>query len=107
LDHISAIETPKRVSTVAIGGINASNIQRVLYQSRGTFRSLDGVAVVSAIMGAKNPTESALQLRSLLKEPPKFHVELKSEDKFREVPQLLAKVPSIVRNLRELGPLSQ
>ena len=57
----------QQVKAVAIGGINASNVQRVLYQSKATPKGLDGVAVVSGIIAAKDPKGSAAQLRTLMK----------------------------------------
>lgn len=41
--------------TVCIGGINADNIIPVLSQCRSPSKSLDGVAIVSAIMAASDP----------------------------------------------------
>lgn len=56
------------VPTVCIGGVNTSNARRVVFQ--GGFdgrdgenaKALDGVAVVSAIMGAANPGAAAAAL---------------------------------------------
>lgn len=45
-----------RLPTVGIGGINADNASRVIDAGA------DGIAVVSAILRAKNPTEAARQL---------------------------------------------
>jgi thiamine-phosphate diphosphorylase/hydroxyethylthiazole kinase len=56
-----------KLSTVCIGGINASNAQRVLYQTKSLHRQLDGVAVVSAIIGAEDPTTMAKELLLLVK----------------------------------------
>lgn len=47
--------------TVAIGGINIHTMQEVL--DCGT----DGIAVVSAIMGADNPEQSARELREIIR----------------------------------------
>ena len=57
LQDLATIEP--QVKTVAIGGINASNVQRVLFQSRATAKGLDGVAVVSGIIGAEDPKAAA------------------------------------------------
>ncbi|KAF2763560.1 Hydroxyethylthiazole kinase [Pseudovirgaria hyperparasitica] len=70
LTEIAAISD--NVATVCIGGINASNIQRVLYQSQSRLNSLDGVAVVSAIMASSDPTGAARTLRSLIATQPLF-----------------------------------
>jgi thiamine-phosphate diphosphorylase / hydroxyethylthiazole kinase len=54
--------------SVAIGGINSSNVQRVLHQtSVSQEASLNGVAVVSAIMAAKDPQRAANELKVLIK----------------------------------------
>ncbi|KAM3503267.1 hypothetical protein MY10362_004306 [Beauveria mimosiformis] len=48
------------VATVCIGGINNDNAAKVLAQSSAApAKSLDGVAVVSAIIAAKDPAEAA------------------------------------------------
>jgi thiamine-phosphate diphosphorylase / hydroxyethylthiazole kinase len=62
------------VKTVAIGGLNASNVGRVRYQSsiRETQTFIDGVAVVSALMSAENPRETANQLKQAFLETPIF-----------------------------------
>ncbi|KAF2673210.1 Hydroxyethylthiazole kinase [Microthyrium microscopicum] len=51
---------------VCIGGVNASNVQQILRQSRHDDVALDGVAVVSAIMAAPNPSEASQNLRNLI-----------------------------------------
>ena len=58
------------IKTVSIGGINASTVQRVLYQSTPLpeNKSLDGVAVVSAIIASSDPQSSARDLRYLIKD---------------------------------------
>ena len=57
LQDLATIEP--QVKTVAIGGINALNVQRVLFQSRATTKGLDGVAVVSGIISATDPKAAA------------------------------------------------
>ncbi|KAK5664180.1 hypothetical protein OQA88_396 [Cercophora sp. LCS_1] len=54
------------IPTVCIGGINQSNTQQVLQQSASPSKSLDGVAVVSAIVGASQPQQAAKSLRDLV-----------------------------------------
>jgi thiamine-phosphate diphosphorylase / hydroxyethylthiazole kinase len=52
---------------IAIGGINLSNVQRVLHQTTiGATKSLKGVAVVSAIIAAQNPQKAARELKHLI-----------------------------------------
>jgi thiamine-phosphate diphosphorylase / hydroxyethylthiazole kinase len=64
------------VRTVAIGGLNAGNIARVIYQSATPCgkAKLDGVAVVSALMSADNPQEAAAALKSIVREAPSFAI---------------------------------
>lgn len=56
------------VPTVCIGGVNASNARRVVFQSgfdgrdNDAPKALDGVAVVSAVMGASDPGAAAAAL---------------------------------------------
>lgn len=51
------------VPTVCIGGINTDNAAKVLAQtSAAPAKSLDGVAVVSAVIAAEDPAEAARHL---------------------------------------------
>ncbi|CCH45667.1 Thiamine-phosphate pyrophosphorylase [Wickerhamomyces ciferrii] len=54
------------VRTVGIGGINDTNVQRVLYTSAIPGRSLDGVAVVSNIMANKDAAGATKKLSELI-----------------------------------------
>ncbi len=92
-----------KVSTVAIGGINASNVQRVMYQSKSTFKGLDGVAVASAIMAAEDPKQAAVDLRTLIGNPPSFAKGAVGSTASLEA--LLTEVPKIVRELGVKAPL--
>ncbi|KAJ4355699.1 thiamine biosynthetic bifunctional enzyme [Didymosphaeria variabile] len=67
----------KNVKTVCIGGVNALNVQRVHYQLHApsdakTPKSIDGVAVVSAIIGAEDVEQAAANLKTLLSTSPNF-----------------------------------
>lgn len=68
----------KAVKTVCIGGVNASNVQRVIHQlcaprsPSSKPKTIDGVAIVSAIVGAKDPKEASLNLQKLIKSTPPF-----------------------------------
>ncbi len=94
----------KKVSTVVIGGINASNCQRVMYQSKATFKSLDGVAIVSAIIGAEDPKQAASELKGLISKPPPF-ANYGSVKRVKDVKILLEGVPAIVKRLGHENPL--
>lgn len=92
------------MKTVAIGGINASNIQRVIYQSKAISRGLDGVAVVSGIISAPDPKAAAARLRVLVKSLPAFAVNTQGH-RVRGVKELLAKVPEAVAEVDRNKPL--
>ncbi|KAI2788064.1 putative thiamine biosynthetic bifunctional enzyme [Penicillium oxalicum] len=92
------------VGTVAIGGINHSNVQRVLYQSRCDAKGLDGVAIVSAIVGAEDPQTSAEKFTHLIKSTPTFALTCQTS-RADEVDALLRDVPAIVRKMTEVHPL--
>lgn len=92
------------VGTVAIGGINHSNVQRVLYQSQSPKKRLDGVAIVSAIMAADDPKAAAEELARLIKSPPPFALTPKAS-RANEAEALLQEVPHIVRKMVEVHPL--
>lgn len=104
LERLSALaDSNKKVATVAIGGINASNVQRVLFQSRATFKGLDGVAVVSGIIGATEPDKATRELRNLMAKPPPFYTMVNS--KGNNPMELVCKIPAIVKKLGEKGVL--
>lgn len=73
----TADEASMKIKTVCIGGINALNVQRVKYQlhapsDSSSPKSIDGVAVVSAIVGAEDVEQAAANLKTLLSTPPNF-----------------------------------
>lgn len=92
------------MGTVSIGGINHSNVQRVIYQSQSPKKALDGVAIVSAIMAADDPTASAKRFAELIKNPPRFAV-ASTAPRPNEVEALLTEVPQVVRKMVEVHPL--
>ena len=101
LQRLSSID--KTIKTVAIGGLNVSNVQRVIFQSRSTSKSLDGVAVVSSIMAASDPRAAAMELSSLIRKVPTSMSPKASEN--QSVEKLLTQVPDIVKELGEKSPL--
>ncbi|KAH7349477.1 hydroxyethylthiazole kinase [Plectosphaerella cucumerina] len=99
-------------ATVCIGGINASNVQRVLYQSAAPTKTLDGVAVVSAIIAAPSPESASRNLSTLIRAPPPFASGLPL-DPSSTAPSasissrdIVAAVPDIIRSVAETSPLS-
>lgn len=73
------------IPTVCIGGVNASNAKEVMTQSASSRKSLDGVAVVSAIVAAKDPAQAARDISGRVSS---------------------AKVPDVVKAIGEKSPLS-
>jgi thiamine-phosphate diphosphorylase / hydroxyethylthiazole kinase len=63
-----------RIKTVAIGGLNSTNIARLRYQSEtpSLGARLDGVAVVSALMASETPRETAADLKTVFSSKPSF-----------------------------------
>ncbi|KAL8816316.1 MAG: hypothetical protein Q9223_004647 [Gallowayella weberi] len=100
LDGIAGLE--KIMPTVAIGGINAKNIQRVMFKSQAKKKRLDGVAVVSAIMAADDPKAAAQELRRLATEQPGF---ISGQPTVCKVDDLLRRVNAVIRDLSIKHPL--
>lgn len=91
------------VKTVCIGGINASNAQRVLYQSASSEKKLDGLAIVSAIMASDDPEKAASQLRTLISQPPRFAASSSKPKLSRD--DIVSKVPTIIKRMASKKPL--
>ncbi|KAI0166236.1 Hydroxyethylthiazole kinase family-domain-containing protein [Xylariaceae sp. FL1272] len=98
--------------SVCIGGINASNVSSVFWQCadfEGVY-SLDGVAVVSAIMAAKDPEAAAKELKQLLTTTPKFMEDVTAAWKVgrfkRDAEELLKEVPRVIKAVAKGKPLS-
>lgn len=95
------------IKTVCIGGINASNVSRVMWQSNGKGKSLDGVAVVSAIMAARDPEAASRELLQLVKSPPAFAKAVPTPgQQLRSPKELLSLVPYIIKAVDARKPLS-
>lgn len=73
------------VPTVCIGGVNASNARDVMRQSVSPRKTLDGVAVVSAIVAAGNPAAAAREILGGV---------------------IAAKIPDAILSIAQRGPLS-
>ncbi|KXX74321.1 putative thiamine biosynthetic bifunctional enzyme [Madurella mycetomatis] len=90
-------------STVCIGGINESNLQRVLLQSGAARKRLDGPAVVSAIMAAADPEGAARKLLELVNSQPAFQ---RTAPEAFDSETVLQQVPRIIRQIHDTTPLS-
>lgn len=91
------------VKTVCIGGINASNAQRVLYQTASPHKQLDGIAVVSAIMASNDPKKAASELAALIDQPPSFASSYFNTKLSRS--DLVSKIPDVVKRMASKKPL--
>lgn len=105
VQHIlsSLAATGLDVKTVCIGGINASNTQRVLYQTTSPQKKLDGVAVVSAIIAAKDPEAASKELVALIRQPPPFATSTAKPKLSRE--SIVSQAPGIIKRMAEKKPL--
>ncbi|KAF2638500.1 TMP-TENI-domain-containing protein [Massarina eburnea CBS 473.64] len=71
-------EKARGTKTVCIGGVNGSNAQRIMHQlyapspTKREPKTIDGVAVVSAIIAPSDPRAAASDLKSLVTTPPPF-----------------------------------
>ncbi|KAF5871467.1 putative thiamine biosynthetic bifunctional protein [Botrytis fragariae] len=100
-------QSGSQVRTVAIGGINSSNLQRVLYQSASEGKQLDGVAIVSAIIAAQDAEKAARELAELIRTPAPFALaNLPHDQKVKDLREVLLQVPGIIGDVAKKTPLS-
>jgi thiamine-phosphate diphosphorylase/hydroxyethylthiazole kinase len=110
-------EAEKKVKTVCIGGVNASNTQRITYQllaptpTNAAPKTIDGVAVVSAIIGAQDPKAASSHLAHLLKTPPPFAPQSPLPHFYHEKPNdeitsVLKTALSATKKVKATNPLS-
>lgn len=101
---LSYLGTAKpEMGTVAIGGINAANIDRIMHVSSTQKKKLDGVALVSAIMTSSEPEKTARGLKNLMTaDLPYRH----SQSQF-STPVTGEGMISTVTKVREMSPLVQ
>lgn len=92
-----------KVSTVAIGGLNLSNAERVMFQSKSPNQGLDGVAVVSAIIAAEDSKSAAAALRKAIDSVPKTMSP--KANKNHSLTIILNQIPDVVERLVRVSPL--
>lgn len=102
LSFLSSV--PREVGTVAIGGINLSNVQRVIYQSQSPKKGLDGVAIVSAIFAAEDVRGAASAFARLVASNPPFVTET-SAPRTSEAVAIQREVPAVVTKVVKGHPL--
>ncbi|KAL1624571.1 thiamine biosynthetic bifunctional enzyme [Diplodia seriata] len=104
LRALSEQEDIADIKTVCIGGINEANCQRVVLQSVFEFKSINGIAVVSALIGADDPKDAAENLRKLVWSPAPFDVQ--QRPLYHVSPtEIRDRVPPIVTTLAKANPL--
>jgi thiamine-phosphate diphosphorylase/hydroxyethylthiazole kinase len=91
--------TEKSIPCVAIGSINASNVQRVLHQSASGTNRLNGVAVVSALVAAADAEAAARNLLDLFRSSKDtFYAAVPpGKPRVTELEALIAQVPGIIK----------
>ncbi len=98
------------VSTVCIGGQSAKNVSRVMYQTKSEKKGLNGVALVSAIVSAKDPEAAARDLLHRVHSPPPFayeqHRRISTASYDEEQESLIKGVAEVVARIKKVGPLS-
>jgi thiamine-phosphate diphosphorylase/hydroxyethylthiazole kinase len=91
------------VKTVCIGGMNAANSQRILYQTATPQKRLDGVAIVSAIMGSNDAKAATANLAKLIATPPPFAASTMKKSLTRD--DIVAAVPALIARTAAKKPL--
>ncbi|RMZ82181.1 hypothetical protein DV738_g1718, partial [Chaetothyriales sp. CBS 135597] len=91
--------TSKAVPCVAIGSINAGNVQRVFHQSAVGNNRINGVAIVSAIIASPDPQRAARELKDAISTASeRFGVHTPPEVvRLTSVSDIIAKIPSIIK----------
>ncbi|EAQ90946.1 hypothetical protein CHGG_02881 [Chaetomium globosum CBS 148.51] len=96
-----------KTQTVCIGGVNESNLQRIVFQCAAAYKRLDGVAIVSAIMAAQDPESAAKKLLALVRSPPAFQADTRGKDSdVADVKTVVDLAPSVLQRVHETTPLS-
>lgn len=118
--HTREDNASKNIKTVCIGGVNALNVQRVKFQLYAPSspseppKSIDGVAIVSAIIGAQDPEQAAANLKTLLCTPPNFLPSSSSspnnddnnEENWTSLPHLHTTALSLTKAVHDSTPLT-
>jgi thiamine-phosphate diphosphorylase/hydroxyethylthiazole kinase len=93
------------VRTVCIGGMNAANSQRILYQTATPQKKLDGVAIVSAIMGSDDAKAATANLANLIATPPPFATSTQKQKQPLTRDAVVAAVPALIARTAAKKPL--
>lgn len=91
------------MGSVAIGGVNAANIDRIMHLSSTQSKRLDGIALVSAIMTSSEPEKAARGLKNLMSSVSPYQ---KPQNPFI-TPISSERIIDVVCKVREMSPLVQ
>jgi thiamine-phosphate diphosphorylase/hydroxyethylthiazole kinase len=108
---LEAIPADAPLRTVVIGGIKHDNTRRVVSHSAGANgRILDGVAVVTGIVGAEDAKEASKELlveyRAGYQLASQRHKEQLTQGRSWTLDELLKSFPQLLTTLREKAPLT-
>ncbi|KAF1831256.1 TMP-TENI-domain-containing protein [Decorospora gaudefroyi] len=117
LKYLEGSEMGRKVKTVCIGGINANNIQRITHQllaptpSNPSPKTIDGAAIVSAIIGAQDPKTAAINLSNLLHTAAPFaprstNPPFWNANKEDEIKHILNNTTAATKAVKKSSPLS-
>lgn len=113
LHYLHTADEPSRtIKTVCIGGVNALNIQLVTFQLTApsspttTPKSIDGVALVSAIIAAQDVEQASANLKTLLSTPPNFTTSPPPTDNWTSLSALHSACLSATKALHSTSPLT-
>ncbi|KAI8942083.1 hypothetical protein NX059_000181 [Plenodomus lindquistii] len=113
----TAGQASKDIKTVCIGGINASNIPLLTHQllaptpTNPSPKTINGIAIVSAIISAPDPKSTSQHLLSLLTSPPPFaapssSLHLNQPTTTPSIPHLLSTAQTHTKQVLAKTPLS-
>ncbi|TGZ85593.1 TMP-TENI-domain-containing protein [Ascodesmis nigricans] len=92
---------PSKIPIVVIGGVNTGNLQWIKWAASGEERmSIQGPAVVSAIISSEDPEDLCLSFRKLLTAPPAFAFS-QHEFKLDDAAEVYTNISSILKNVHE------
>ncbi|KAK3333655.1 Hydroxyethylthiazole kinase family-domain-containing protein [Cercophora scortea] len=97
-------KTGVKIPAVCIGGLNESNLQRVVFQCHSPWKGLDGVAVVSAVMASQNPENAADRLLRLFHQGAVNFVDCSRIG--TNAAGLINLTPAIIKAVHDTKPLS-
>ncbi|KAG0332429.1 hypothetical protein BG004_001270 [Podila humilis] len=108
---LEALPADHSLKTVVIGGIKSDNTRRVVAHSAGAHgRILDGIAVVTGIVGAADAKVASEELLSEFKAgweiASKHHNKTTTIDTVEQEKKIIQSLPTLLQTLREKSPLT-